>query len=89
MTNDFNHKSYIAYALVFHFVVPMSFIIYFYSAIVKAVVSHEMEMRAQAKKMNVDSLRSNQVNTYFQSMEKQTAAFRVTAGKQLIVIVFH
>ena len=30
----------------------------FYSSIVKAVVAHEKSLRAQAKKMNVDSLRS-------------------------------
>ena len=30
----------------------------FYSSIVKAVVAHESALKAQAKKMNVDSLRS-------------------------------
>ena len=30
----------------------------FYSSIVKAVVAHEQALKAQAKKMNVDSLRS-------------------------------
>ena len=57
MTADFNHKSFVAYALMFHFIVPMVVIIYFYSSIVKAVVSHERTMKEQAKKMNVDSLR--------------------------------
>ncbi|XP_067002745.1 opsin, ultraviolet-sensitive [Anabrus simplex] len=42
------------------YVVPMSLIIYFYSQIVSHVVSHEKSLREQAKKMNVDSLRSNQ-----------------------------
>ena len=32
--------------------------IYFYSRIVLAVVVHEANLRAQAKKMNVESLRS-------------------------------
>ena len=32
---------------------------HFYSSIVKAVFQHERNLRAQAKKMNVDSLRSN------------------------------
>ena len=33
--------------------------IFFYTQIVKAVVMHEAALKAQAKKMNVDSLRSN------------------------------
>lgn len=39
----------------------MLFILYFYSFIVKAVVSHERALKEQAKKMNVESLRSNEV----------------------------
>ena len=38
----------------------MLFIIFFYSQIVGAVVAHERALRAQAKKMNVESLRSNE-----------------------------
>lgn len=38
----------------------MMLIIYYYSQIVKHVFSHEKQLRAQAKKMNVESLRSNQ-----------------------------
>lgn len=37
----------------------MLLIIYFYSQIVSHVFRHEKELRAQAKKMNVESLRSN------------------------------
>ena len=44
----------------------MLFIIFFYSQIVHAVVAHERALKAQAKKMNVDSLRSNQVTISFQ-----------------------
>ena len=36
----------------------MILIVVFYSNIVRAVVAHEAALRAQAKKMNVDSLRS-------------------------------
>ena len=39
-------------------------VIFFYTQIVKAVVAHESALKAQAKKMNVDSLRSNQVRTF-------------------------
>ena len=37
----------------------MTIMIFFYTQIVKAVVMHEAALKAQAKKMNVDSLRSN------------------------------
>ncbi len=40
----------------------MLIVIFFYSQIVKAVVAHEAALKAQAKKMNVDSLRSNAVS---------------------------
>ncbi len=43
----------------------MLFVIFFYSQIVKAVVAHEAALKAQAKKMNVDSLRSGQVSHFF------------------------
>ena len=36
----------------------MILIAIFYTSIVRAVVAHEAALRAQAKKMNVDSLRS-------------------------------
>lgn len=61
LTEDWNHKTYILYAFIMNFCIPMTTIIYFYSQIVKAVVGHEASLRAQAKKMNVESLRSNAV----------------------------
>ena len=39
-------------------------VIYFYSQIVKAVVTHEAALRRQAEKMNVESLRSNAVRIF-------------------------
>merc|ERR1719260_687903 len=48
------------YAFAFNFSVPVMAIVFFYVQIVKAVVAHEAAMKAQAKKMNVDSLKSNQ-----------------------------
>ena len=62
LSEDWNHKSYILYAFIFHYVLPMCFVVFFYSQIVKAVWAHEAELKAQAKKMNVDSLRSNVVS---------------------------
>ena len=47
----------------------------FYSSIVKAVVAHEQALKAQAKKMNVDSLRS--AGTSEESAEFKIAKARV------------
>merc|ERR1719219_1053010 len=59
LTEDWNHKSYILYAFCMNYCFPMLTVFFFYSQIVKAVVAHEAALREQAKKMNVDSLRSN------------------------------
>ena len=48
----------------------------FYSSIVKAVVAHEKSLRAQAKKMNVDSLRS--AGTSEESAEFKIAKVAIT-----------
>ncbi|XP_050427653.1 opsin, ultraviolet-sensitive-like isoform X2 [Adelges cooleyi] len=57
--------------------IPMSFIIYFYSQIVSHVFRHEKALREQAKKMNVDSLRSNQ-DANAQSAEVRIAKAAIT-----------
>lgn len=56
----------------FSYCIPMSLIVYFYSQIVSHVVNHEKSLREQAKKMNVESLRSN-VNANQQSAEIRIA----------------
>ena len=65
LTEDWNHKSFLVYAFVFNYCIPVLMVIFFYSQIVKAVVSHEAALKKQAKKMNVDSLRSNTVSFTF------------------------
>lgn len=55
----------------------MSSIIYYYSHIVSNVVNHEKALREQAKKMNVESLRSNQ-NPAAQSAEIRIAKAAIT-----------
>jgi len=67
LSEDWSHRSFILYAFTVNFCIPMTTILYFYTQIVKAVVTHEASLRAQAKKMNVESLRSNVVRylTYF------------------------
>nr|BAN42617.1 opsin-Ultra Violet [Svercacheta siamensis] len=62
------------------YVIPMSMIIYFYSQIVSHVVNHEKSLKEQAKKMNVDSLRSNQ-------QQNQTSA-EIRIAKVAIGICF-
>ena len=53
-----NERTFLLFAYIFNYFIPMSMIIGFYYSIVKAVVVHEANLKAQAKKMNVDSLRS-------------------------------
>ena len=65
LSQDWNRRSFVLYAFVFNYCTPMSFVIFFYSQIVGAVVSHEKALKAQAKKMNVESLRSNEVSWYW------------------------
>ena len=61
LSDDFNNRSYIVFAFCFNYLLPMVLVFFYYSSIVKAVWAHEEALKAQAKKMNVESLRSNQV----------------------------
>ena len=60
LTREWNEMTFMYFAFAFNYTVPMLTVIFFYIQIVKAVVAHEAAMKAQAKKMNVDSLKSNQ-----------------------------
>jgi len=77
LTEDWNHKSYVLYAFIANYALPMVVVIFFYSQIVKAVVVHEAALRAQAKKMNVDSLRSN-TDSNAESAEVKIAKVAIT-----------
>jgi len=55
---DWNHRSFMYHAIFFNYLFPLCIIAGFYCQIVKAVVMHEAALKAQAKKMNVESLRS-------------------------------
>ncbi|KAJ4429000.1 hypothetical protein ANN_25996 [Periplaneta americana] len=64
LTKDWVSRSYILIYSVFVYYLPLFTIIYSYWFIVQAVAAHERQMREQAKKMNVASLRSaEQSNT--------------------------
>lgn len=54
-----NNKTHILAACMANYVIPVTIIAGCYYSIVQAVFKHEEELRAQAKKMNVASLRSN------------------------------
>lgn len=58
----------------------MSMIIYFYSQIVSHVVAHEKALREQAKKMNVESLRSN--------VDAQQTSVEIRIAKTAITVCF-
>lgn len=77
LTNTFDNHLFVAVIFTTSYVIPMSMIIYFYSKIVSHVVSHERNLRTQAKKMNVDSLRANQ-DAANQSAEVRIAKAAIT-----------
>jgi len=59
VTTNMNNKTHILASCVVMYVIPVIVIIACYYQIVQAVFHHEDELRQQAKKMNVTSLRSN------------------------------
>ena len=84
LSDDWNRKSFVLYAFICNYCFPISLVIFFYSQIVKAVVAHESALKAQAKKMNVDSLRSNQVRGHPQEMSEY---FRGGGGGSQILML--
>ncbi|XP_018402690.1 PREDICTED: rhodopsin [Cyphomyrmex costatus] len=58
LTKDIISRSYILVYSIFVYFMPLFLIIYSYFFIIQAVAAHEKNMREQAKKMNVASLRS-------------------------------
>lgn len=77
LTSTFDNRMFVGTIFTFSYVLPMSLIIYYYSQIVSHVVNHEKALREQAKKMNVDSLRSNQ-NQANTSVEVRIAKAAIT-----------
>ncbi|KAK3882233.1 hypothetical protein Pcinc_013373 [Petrolisthes cinctipes] len=63
LTMDFSTRSYNMCIFIFDFFLPAGIIIISYVFIVKAIYAHEEAMRAQAKKMNVTNLRSNEADS--------------------------
>jgi r-opsin len=63
LTKDWWSRSYIIVYGFFVYFLPLFLIIYSYYHILKTVTAHERNMRAQAKKMNVSSLRTTDSDT--------------------------
>ncbi|GLH14972.1 Opsin, ultraviolet-sensitive [Gryllus bimaculatus] len=80
LTDTPENNMFVLCIFICSYVIPMSLIIYFYSQIVSHVVNHEKSLKEQAKKMNVDSLRSNQ-------QQNQTSA-EIRIAKVAIGICF-
>ncbi|XP_049547087.1 opsin, ultraviolet-sensitive-like isoform X2 [Anopheles darlingi] len=80
LSQTFDNRMFVGTIFTFSYVLPMSLIIYYYSHIVKHVVNHEKVLRDQAKKMNVESLRSNQ--------NKNDSSVEIRIAKAAITVCF-
>jgi len=78
LSTDWNNRSYGIFIFLWCYFTPLTFIIYAYLFIVKTVVAHEAVMAAQAKKMNVDSLRSGTEGESAEMRVAKVAIFNVT-----------
>nr|QWV42691.1 ultraviolet sensitive opsin [Epicauta chinensis] len=77
LTDTFDNRVFVGAIFTCSYCIPMTMIIYFYSQIVNKVFTHEKLLREQAKKMNVESLRSNQ-NQNSESAEVRIAKAAIT-----------
>ncbi|KNC21061.1 Opsin Rh3 [Lucilia cuprina] len=82
LTDNFDTRLFVGTIFFFSFVCPTVMIIYYYSQIVGHVFSHEKALREQAKKMNVESLRSNV------DKSKDTAEIRIAKAAITICFLF-
>nr|APY20644.1 ultraviolet sensitive opsin [Paussus spinicoxis] len=80
LTNNFDTQLFVAIIFVFSYFIPMSLIIYYYSQIVRKVIEHEKTLKEQAKKMNVESLRSGQ--------NQQNTSVEIRIAKAAITVCF-
>lgn len=78
LTDSFDTRLFVGTLFTFSYCIPMTLIIYYYSQIVKHVFSHEKALRTQAKKMNVESLRSNQKGAGNTTAEVRIAKAAIT-----------
>ncbi|XP_069938042.1 compound eye opsin BCRH2-like [Cherax quadricarinatus] len=76
ISQDWNTKSYGVFLFVMCYAFPLTVVIFVYAQIVLAIRQHEKALREQAKKMNVEHLRSN-IDTRKQSAEVRIAKVAV------------
>jgi len=76
ISQDWGTKSFGLFLFIFCYCIPITIIIFVYSQIVSAIRQHERALREQAKKMNVENLRSN-VDAKKQSAEVRIAKVAV------------
>ncbi|XP_076757600.1 rhodopsin 5 [Xylocopa sonorina] len=60
LTDDQDTKVFVVCIFIWSYVIPLVFIVYFYSQLLRSIRNHEKMLKEQAKKMNVKSLVSNQ-----------------------------
>lgn len=78
LTETYENKTYCLFLFIMAYVVPLLILIFTYSKIVGAVFSHEKTLREQAKKMNVDSLRTMSADQKETSAEMKIAKASMT-----------
>jgi len=74
LSRDWNNLSFGTFLVTFCYCLPLSVIMYAYIFIVKTVVAHESAMKAQAKKMNISSLKAQAGNEESAEMRVAKAA---------------
>lgn len=77
LTEDQDTKVFVSSIFVWSYVIPLIFIIYFYSQLLQSIRNHEKMLREQAKKMNVKSLVSNQDKERSVEMRIAKVAFTI------------
>ncbi|XP_055840462.1 opsin Rh3 isoform X3 [Episyrphus balteatus] len=82
LTDNFDTRLFVGTIFFCSFCMPTAMILYYYSQIVGHVFSHEKQLREQAKKMNVESLRSNV------DKNKDTAEIRIAKAAITICFLF-
>lgn len=77
LSEDQDTKAFVSSIFVWSYVIPLMFIIYFYSQLLQSIRNHEKMLREQAKKMNVKSLVSNQDKERSVEMRIAKVAFTI------------
>lgn len=80
LSDSFDNKLFVVVLFIFSYCIPMLLIIYYYSQICKHVFNHEKALRVQAKKMNIESLRTTTSST--------TAEVRIARAAITICFLF-